>query len=616
MTTRVQTQRLTATNVKPANGSRPAGELWLNFPDLRLGMIDASKAPVDLLAIRPHAATASYAQGDHALRSGQLYVAKSALAPKAFAIADWNSYILVVDGFAPPLAVSGNVSATGSVRSDGGRLVSSLTGAAGQPAVILANSTNTSFMGMWSGNGQITFGATDSAGNPATAYGGFDTGKSFFAVGDLSAGGVVYATKGVRIDPTNSWEWQFYRENPSGDHIQNHRANYYDRWTSNGGIRTWVSNGVIGMQLDVGGNLAVAATVRGPTGIHAASDNSNSLSIVSGRYREWRVALDGWRQRFDGQTGDWNWINNSSSVLMSLSGSGALVVQGNINTGVDIGARSIYATNTVQGAYLYSTGNVRADGAISVGGDINASGGIAANGNLWSNTGIGTNGDITGRQLHATGGHVVSDHDVYAAGGFYIGGVGNFDYGFYSGSGQRVFQYAAGWYWRWDTSNGDLTWNRPGNGNHLVIRSSDALIYNQLAAMGGYGPYANFSDQRGKSFITRSARGLAEILALKPVEFTRISMLHDRDPDKIPPREIGFIAQDVRRALPEAVVTLGVRMPVDIDPLAGDEPSLGITYDTITATLVNAVQELHARIATLEGKPLYEPPPAAPAPAP
>jgi Chaperone of endosialidase len=92
MVGRVQSQRFTATAVRPSNGVRPSGELWLNFPDYRLGMIDPTQAPVDLLPIRVYAATATYAQGDFVVNAGQLLQARTALAPKAFAITDWNQF--------------------------------------------------------------------------------------------------------------------------------------------------------------------------------------------------------------------------------------------------------------------------------------------------------------------------------------------------------------------------------------------------------------------------------------------------------------------------------------------------------------------------------------------
>jgi hypothetical protein len=92
MTSRIQTQRFAATGQRPSNGTRQRGELWLNLPDLRLGMIDPTQAPVDLLPIRVYAPSAGYTAGDFVVNAGQLLQARITVAPKAFAITDWNQF--------------------------------------------------------------------------------------------------------------------------------------------------------------------------------------------------------------------------------------------------------------------------------------------------------------------------------------------------------------------------------------------------------------------------------------------------------------------------------------------------------------------------------------------
>jgi hypothetical protein len=116
--------------------------------------------------------------------------------------------------------------------------------------------------------------------------------------------------------------------------------------------------------------------------------------------------------------------------------------------------------------------------------------------------------------------------------------------------------------------------------------------------VGGVGAYQNISDRRVKTGITPTTKGLAEVLQLQPVSFTR------DHPGVQPgaPEEIGFIAQDVQPIVPEAVWDSGMVLTRD------GESTLALTESTLTALNVNAIKELNdlittltARVATLEG---------------
>ena len=82
---------------------------------------------------------------------------------------------------------------------------------------------------------------------------------------------------------------------------------------------------------------------------------------------------------------------------------------------------------------------------------------------------------------------------------------------------------------------------------------------------------------------------------MQPVEFDRLNAATGAQ------HEIGFIAQEVQPILPEAVWQAGFELPDGSGGLDSGEPTLALTSATITAVLVNAVKELNARIATLEG---------------
>jgi hypothetical protein len=67
------------------------GEIYTNFSDFQLGVIDATKNPQDLLAIRFHSATAKYQANDIVVYGDTIYQAKAAVGPKAFTATDWTA---------------------------------------------------------------------------------------------------------------------------------------------------------------------------------------------------------------------------------------------------------------------------------------------------------------------------------------------------------------------------------------------------------------------------------------------------------------------------------------------------------------------------------------------
>jgi hypothetical protein len=135
-------------------------------------------------------------------------------------------------------------------------------------------------------------------------------------------------------------------------------------------------------------------------------------------------------------------------------------------------------------------------------------------------------------------------------------------------------------------------------------RTSDWLAWNGTGPVGGYGGYQNYSDARGKEDIRETEVGLPEIMRMKPARFTRKwkpelitgRTRPDGQPlaDFIPRSEIGFIAQELQEALPEAVV--------EVADFVDGEARLMMTLDPIVAALVNAVKTLNGRLVKLEGR--------------
>jgi hypothetical protein len=87
---RVQTNRNTTTGVIPSTGTRKPGELYVNIPDLQIGLIDASQTPQNLLAVRFFSPSASYAGGVFVVNAGALYVSNTPISPGAFNLTQWT----------------------------------------------------------------------------------------------------------------------------------------------------------------------------------------------------------------------------------------------------------------------------------------------------------------------------------------------------------------------------------------------------------------------------------------------------------------------------------------------------------------------------------------------
>jgi len=130
---------------------------------------------------------------------------------------------------------------------------------------------------------------------------------------------------------------------------------------------------------------------------------------------------------------------------------------------------------------------------------------------------------------------------------------------------------------RQDTSDKDILFLGNDGGSSIVALTLDmseagaATFNNNVTA---------FSDERLKDNIETLEDGLAKVEQLRGVTYTR----DDRE-------EIGVIAQEVEKILPEIVLT------------ADDEMGTkSVDYSRITAVLIEAVKELSERVKELENK--------------
>ena len=89
MTSRVQTLRSSTTRNVPATGTRQPGELWTNFPDLQIGVIDASQVAQKLVAVRYFSTTANYAAGEIVVQAGAIWIANGPITAGVFNASQW-----------------------------------------------------------------------------------------------------------------------------------------------------------------------------------------------------------------------------------------------------------------------------------------------------------------------------------------------------------------------------------------------------------------------------------------------------------------------------------------------------------------------------------------------
>jgi hypothetical protein len=94
------------------------------------------------------------------------------------------------------------------------------------------------------------------------------------------------------------------------------------------------------------------------------------------------------------------------------------------------------------------------------------------------------------------------------------------------------------------------------------------------------------SDKRLKSNIKNSNYGLKEVLKLEPVSYTKKFSLNDNEKGEV--KEIGFIAQDLQKVIPDLVTENGT------------DKLLAVNYTSLIPILVKAIQEQQIEIEKLK----------------
>ncbi len=115
--------------------------------------------------------------------------------------------------------------------------------------------------------------------------------------------------------------------------------------------------------------------------------------------------------------------------------------------------------------------------------------------------------------------------------------------------------------------DGRMGWGVASSPSFYVNTSTGARLSNG-------GAWTNSSDRRLKTNIINSKYGLSTILSLRPVDYTMI---------KSEEKQVGFIAQEVQKIVPEAVY--GTEGDMD------KNETLSLSYDQLVPVLTKAIQE-------------------------
>jgi len=327
------------------------------------------------------------------------------------------------------------------------------------------------------------------------------------------------------------------------------------------------------------GNVGIGTTSPGAK-LHISNgniglDNGYALSSKMGNgTMSWIMYMDGSNKtHVRGSGGGLSIDNYSQQSLLSIEDTGVATLRDSLKVGLNtVPSIAIEAaTNTGDAIYGYATTS-----GIGVYGSSSSGAGVA--GNSSSNAGVlgisGTNYGVAGYSTSSAGiyGQATSGYGVYGK------TTGSGYAGYFSGK----TWFSGGPVGIISTNNAGLTINT-SNSNCLVLNNTGntyATIWDDTGANLSYtGNWNNASDKSKKKNIKDIKYGLKETLMLKPVSFTW---------KKTGEEDIGFIAQDVKRVIPEVV--------------HGAEGNLSLSYGQMAALLTKAIQEQQKTISELKSK--------------
>jgi hypothetical protein len=338
-------------------------------------------------------------------------------------------------------------------------------------------------------------------------------------------------------------------------------------------------------------------------------------------YRFVRFTTDNWMLRFDAATGLLTYFNPSGSSLFNCDGSGnfyalASVTSGYIrssgafmcDSGVFYVANNInyyLARNSVDGAWRFVEGGVPKF-TVMADGNCFSAGTLTAQGSRIITYGTNNNPSVT----------VWNQGAGYAA-GIFCGEANRLCFGSMTGAGDvnvyHGFLTASSLVFM----GGNVEIQVWGSAYHFCWGDNGSFNAPSMAYKPGGGSWSVVSDIRTKTVLGDYDRGLAAILALRPVRFKhRDNWRRPSDPEMTTPHRmavesdttyVGLVAQEAEIGMPEMVSRIGG----DIDGTVVDDLRV-LDTTALPFAIVNAIKELvamnealTARVAALETRTLH-----------
>jgi hypothetical protein len=356
-----------------------------------------------------------------------------------------------------------------------------------------------------------------------------------------------------------------------------------------------------------------------------SSTNSNVISFTTSAVNKGEISVNSANFQFNSYTSNGYIFKNSTNVnVLAITDAGAATFSSSV-TAVSVTAGSTSSTNTVLNANQLAAFNVTTPSTLYfnfTGGDIDFAGSkviVKANGNV----GIGTTNPLTPFVVSNAGGigmetlvTVLPDASAgsyiqtynRATSAFVTMGFNASEYRWFNSNTERMRITSGGNVGIGTTTPATFKLSVVGDGNVVAISSSNnslSLALGYQGTMHGYlggissrlegysnnGGYVYLSSgsawipasdvKRKRNFETYNL-GLDAILGLKP---KRYNMDFQEDGDE---KQVGLVAQEVKECIPQA--------------FEQSEEFIGINYNVIIVTLVNAIQELKAEIDELKNK--------------
>ena len=148
-----------------------------------------------------------------------------------------------------------------------------------------------------------------------------------------------------------------------------------------------------------------------------------------------------------------------------------------------------------------------------------------------------------------------------------------------------------------DDDIGSIKYGHGNNSMRFNTNTSDRMIIDtsgNIGAPSGSNIY-NASDERLKKNIVTLDKGLTSINSLRPVSFNWIDGFCDEEKETL----YGFIAQEVKTVDTNLISQFGASGTVEVEGVK-IEDTLRVNEKFITPVLVKAIQELSAKVTTLE----------------